>query len=166
MGADMTTGLEWVVRHGKGFGNETISRMIYEYTGLFRTRKQVSSHIQVLKNLLSEWMEIPAGLDHFAVDTEVDCRRKPMLVYDLIRSVSRNQFIVSIRLSQQGQSIGGSFHSLLMVSHWTRYSALQCLDSRTILDFVDDIEAIQSFVAVAEPRLLERIKHIRIDYIA
>jgi len=166
MGADMTTGLEWVVRHGKGFGNETISRMIYEYTGLFRTRKQVSSHKQVLKNLLSEWMEIPAGLDHFAVDTEVDSRWKPMLVYGLIRSVSRNQFIVPIRLSQQGQSIGGSFHSFLMVSHWTRYSALQCLDSRTILDFVDDIEAIQSFVAVAEPRLLERIKHIRIDYIA
>ncbi|CAF9921501.1 MAG: hypothetical protein ALECFALPRED_001812 [Alectoria fallacina] len=42
--------LDWAYRHKGGYHDDLISEIIYELTGIRRCRKEISSHIQLLKN--------------------------------------------------------------------------------------------------------------------
>ena len=140
--------------------NEIISGLIYELTGKEKSRKAVSSHIQVLKHFLREReprTRIMKYLGSKQATGVVNSTPGP--------SIFTNNTAWKLGLPHCPTTFAQNVLSLSLVNHFYRTDCLFHLASCTHFDFGSDRQALQHFCSTAPADLLASMRHVRITLV-
>lgn len=147
--------------------NEFISDFIYEFTGQERNRKQVSSHLQVLRLCLhrsrtasAQDVDIKQATKVVKPCPAVSSKNSVMLNSDfLLTSAPGSKEFLSLYCSKTSVQ---NFLSLSLVNRVYRTECLHHLASSMRFDFGSDSQALQQFCSTASPELVAEMRYLRI----
>ena len=170
-----TLAFEWVYRNYKISDrgvtvnkNEVVGHLTHEFSGAWRGRKQVASHVQTLLVFSSPSNSHNDTEDNIRIDSFLNalagnvptCKGLHSLIYGLDRPFLKEK--LSIRLVSCRCE---AFRPLLRISHGIRDLALHHLEYQTTFDFSDDVEALQAFATLVEPMYLKKVRRVHFDFI-
>ena len=174
--------------HHKLSRKEIISKVIYDYTGQFRDRKQISSHVQKLKRISSHVLEVPDRPTEQIVgaaaelreanmeDREIQALSKPQnrpkrilpdgpthsLFHEISHFAPLNDRELSLQLARP---LGNNFLALSVVNRFCRSEVMQYIEDHLFFDFTWDGGALHPFCKHINPIHRRQLNQIAIEFV-